>query len=115
VAAAREAVIAGLPAFAVSIVAVDWTEFSYAAGLSRKIACHYLSGGLPNDLFLNINVPGAAEEEIQGVRMTRQAPSRFREFFQREEGGKNPDYLLKGDFIVLSEDELKRDQNYQDT
>lgn len=104
IAAAREGVISGIPSFAVSLGAFEWDDFSYAFDLTRKIALRYLERSLPADLFLNVNVPGLKPHEIQGIRFTRQAPSKFVELFEREKDGAPDCFRLKGKIVVLGGD-----------
>jgi 5'-nucleotidase len=77
VACAREAIINGLPAIAVSSVfprhaPVDiqciWRT---AADMVRRLAQQVLQRGLPPQTLLNVNVPGMEPEQIKGVRITR--------------------------------------------
>jgi 5'-nucleotidase len=102
IAAAREGVISGIPAFAVSVAAFEWREFSYAVDLTKRIAFQYLAGGFPPDYFLNVNVPGVLPGEIRGIRLTRQAPSRFVEMFEKVDHPDGGTYRLSGEIRVLS-------------
>ncbi len=104
IAAAREGVISGIPAFAVSIGAAQWGDFSYAMNLTKKIALRYLSKAFPQDYFLNVNIPAVKASGIRGIRLTRQAPSKFVELFDREEENGELYYRLKGEMLVLSQD-----------
>lgn len=69
VAAAIEGAILGIPSFAVSLVGFERFQFDRAAEVARDVAERILDDGLPEDVFLNVNVPGG---EIRGVRCTRQ-------------------------------------------
>ncbi len=102
--AAREGVISGIPSFAVSIAAFEWNDFSYALNLTKRIARCYLSGKFPPDYFLNVNIPAVARTKVRGIRLSRQAPSRFVELFERAERKGKPSYLLKGKISVLKQD-----------
>ncbi len=77
VAAAMEAAICGLPAFAVSVASNQADDFAPAARFARALAEKILSQGLPEGCFLNVNVPAVSEEEIAGVTLTRQGPLRY--------------------------------------
>ncbi len=78
VAAAMEATLMDVPAFAISLdsrrfAAEDFREAAgFAAYLTRLISKH----GLPNDTFLNVNVPAG---EIRGVQLTRQGKRNYTE------------------------------------
>jgi 5'-nucleotidase len=76
VTAAMEAVIAGLPAVAVSLEVpdgytslIDFAPAAYAAGIAVR---NVFTNGLPNETLLNVNVPFLKQEEIHGFRITRQ-------------------------------------------
>lgn len=76
VAAAMEATLMGVPAFAVSLDAKQFASDDFevaarfAAHLARRIAEH----GLPADTLLNVNVPGGVP---RGVQITRQGKRRY--------------------------------------
>ncbi|MFO7983537.1 MAG: 5'/3'-nucleotidase SurE [Desulfuromonadales bacterium] len=74
VAAAMEATLMGVPAFAVSLdveagLSADYSGAArFATLLARKMKEHRL----PPDTFLNVNMPACPPEEVRGVRITRQ-------------------------------------------
>ncbi len=70
VAGAREGMLLGLPAIAVSDISYrgDHLETSGAAALA--IARFVLEHGLPAETLLNVNVPGLPLEEIAGIAVT---------------------------------------------
>ena len=76
VTAAMEAVIAGVPGVAVSLEIVEGyigeIDYGPAARAARKIVQHVINYGLPNEILLNVNVPFMSDEQIHGIRMTRQ-------------------------------------------
>ena len=78
VAAAMEAVIAGIPAIAVSIDSLEVTDPSLAAAFAARLAALMLrsdevrersAGDRP--LLLNVNVPNLPREGVRGVQVTR--------------------------------------------
>ncbi|MEE9219243.1 MAG: 5'/3'-nucleotidase SurE [Acidobacteriota bacterium] len=69
VAAAFEAALLGVPAFAVSRDSGHGDAYAAAAELASEVARHVLDRGLPPDTILNVNTPGAPP---RGVRFTRQ-------------------------------------------
>ena len=74
VAAAMEGAINNIPSIAVSINADhnEKIDFAPAADFAVRIARRILSnGGLPQDTFLNVNVPAIPGSQIKGVRITR--------------------------------------------
>lgn len=76
VTAAMEAAIWGLPAVAVSRNYIeDQAEqigFEPAARVAARIVQKVIENGLPKNVLLNVNVPALADEQIRGVRITRQ-------------------------------------------
>ena len=76
VAAAMEATLMGVPAFAVSLAGERFLDqdFGAAATFSRQLAERLLDKGLPLDTFLNVNVPAGCP---RGVRLTLQGKRRF--------------------------------------
>lgn len=78
VSAAMEAVIAGIPAIAVSIASYkDGISYDYAAGFAAYLAGLLLERKLPSDTLLNVNVPNLPPERIVGVKVTRQGRRRY--------------------------------------
>lgn len=72
VAAAMEATVFGVPAFAISVDSFEAeVDFGPAARFAARLAVHILQAGIPDNTFLNVNVPPIPEEEIHGVLFTR--------------------------------------------
>jgi 5'-nucleotidase len=72
VSAAMEGTILGIPSIAVSLASRNNFRFGVAAAFAARVARRILRHGLPDDTLLNINVPNAAEEDVRGVKVTRQ-------------------------------------------
>lgn len=78
VSAAMEAVIAGIPAIAVSVASYrDDISFEYAARFAAYLSEMLLNRKLPPDTLLNVNVPNLPVEQIEGVEVTRQGRRRY--------------------------------------
>ena len=107
VSAAREGLINGIPAIAISQGKEQNRDFSYATGLLRDFLHGYRHQHLPKDTFLNVNIPPIPFSKIKGVRVTKQAHSRFVEWFEshstKNANGKKS-YLLYGDMEVINPD-----------
>lgn len=78
VSAAMEAVIIGVPAFAVSVASyakeIHWAGAAhFAARLASRLAAHRL----PPATLLNVNAPDLPEGEIRGVRVTTQGDRQY--------------------------------------
>lgn len=81
VSAATEATMFGVPALAVSLDVSTrksgHIDYSYAAIFAANLCERVMrQGGLPTGTLLNVNVPGGDPQQIQGVRVCKQA--RFR-------------------------------------
>lgn len=71
VAAAMEGRFLGLPAIAVSLAGDRPTHYATAARVSVELVQRVLSGALPADTILNVNVPDVPWDELQGMQATR--------------------------------------------
>lgn len=102
VTAAMEAVIAGIPAIAVSLETLERhageIDFGPAAHAAGKVAQHVIENGLPSEILLNVNVPFLKDDEIRGFRLTRQG---LRVYHSRLDEGLDPRgrpfYWIAGD------------------
>ena len=87
VTAAMEAAIGGLPGVAVSLDSPEnhlgALDYRPAARLARRVVANVLRYGLPKDTFLNVNVPYLPEEQIKGIRITRQGLRLYRDRLDR--------------------------------
>lgn len=72
VSAAKEGTIRGVPSLAVSLCGEPPYHFSTALIYVRRLAKLILAHGLPDDCYLNVNVPNLAMEQISGITFTRQ-------------------------------------------
>jgi 5'-nucleotidase len=71
VAGAIEALILGVPSFAVSLSARENFRFAEAAEVAAQIAGMVLGDGLPVGTLLNVNVPNLPVAELKGTAITR--------------------------------------------
>jgi 5'-nucleotidase len=76
VSAAMEATLMGVPAFAISLDLLSGERLDYTAAgcFALDLASTILRQGLPNDTFLNVNIPVGTP---RGMRMTRQGKRRY--------------------------------------
>ena len=76
VTAAMEAVIAGIPAIAVSLETLDGhvgeIDYGPAARAALQVVRQVIENGLSHEILLNINVPFLPDEKIRGFTLTRQ-------------------------------------------
>ncbi len=102
VSAAAEGAIMGIPSIAVSIASFTKKEFAYAGKFTRQLAQTVLQNGLPGGTLLNVNVPALPEQEIQGVKITRQGKGRYEEAFDKRTDPNNRVYYwLTGKRMIL--------------
>jgi 5'-nucleotidase len=71
VAAAMEGRFLGLPAIAVSLAGDRPTHYETAAQVTLDLVKRLLSGSLPADTILNVNVPDIPLEQLAGMQATR--------------------------------------------
>ena len=107
VSAAREGLINGIPAIAISQGKEQTTDFAYSLQLVEELVQAYREAVIPRDVFLNVNVPPVPSAHVKGVRITKQAHSKFAEWFEAVErpgsNGKRP-YAVRGEIEILRPD-----------
>lgn len=78
VAAAIEATLMGIPAIAVSLATLErHGHFPEAAQVAVRVARQVIDNGLPEDTFLNVNVPNCPNDELKPPLVTRQGKRSF--------------------------------------
>lgn len=105
ISAAREALINSIPAIAVSLCSRTFQDFSASTGMIRTLIEGYRSALFSRQIMLNVNVPAFAPSQITGVKITKQAVSRFIEEFVTDEAhdGKKV-YTLAGEIELMDPD-----------
>jgi 5'-nucleotidase len=103
VGAAREAALNGIPGMAVSIFRtekpLDFQGMSqFIANLTNKIHDYEL----PPGTFLNINAPHIPIDQVNGIRITRQASNNVSKHFERRTDPKNRSYYWYGRVSQMS-------------
>jgi len=93
VSAATEGRINGIPSFAISLTSYRSTNFGPAARFAAKLAMHMKNLNLPQGVFLTVNVPDLPEEEIKGVKFTRQGLAVYEEVYLRRIDPKGRTYF----------------------
>jgi len=99
--AAVEAGIEGIPAIGFSLLDYDWNaDFDQVRSFIKKITLQTLENGLPQGTILNVNFPKLKEEQIQGIKICRQAKAYWLEKFDKRQTPQGKDYYwLTGEFI----------------
>lgn len=110
VTAAMEAVIAGIPGFAFSLVSPDEhpeeLDYGPAAEVAREIVTRVVEAGLPRDLLLNVNVPYLRREQMKGILVTRQGLRVYRDKLERRLDPRGrPYYWIGGEYPTGVPDE----------
>ncbi len=98
--AAMEAAIEGIPAIGFSLLDYSHNaDFSSAAIFAQRIARQVLEEGMPKGVLLNVNIPARPMEQIQGIRLCRQANAKWvEEFMERTDPRGRKYYWLTGRF-----------------
>jgi len=102
VTAAMEAMIAGLPALAVSLDSEhepsSVEDYRSAANVARILAERVRDLGLPSGVLLNVNVPARPQQELRGMTLTRQGLRVYRDaLVRREDPRGRPYYWIGGE------------------
>lgn len=114
VSAALEATLMGVPAFAISLdlLSGDPTAYTAAGRFAQELAATVMRHGLPEDTFLNVNVPAGTP---RGVRITRQGKRRYEDMIVEKVDPRGRKYYWIGggqcqfepiagsDFLALAE------------
>jgi 5'-nucleotidase len=96
VAAAKEASLYGVPALAVSIQGGDHPAYETAARFIQQLVPKVWIKGLPNGVFLNINIPDSAVDSAYDVKITHQGCDLYNECFEKRRDPRNRVYYWQG-------------------
>lgn len=107
VSAAMEASMEGINAIGFSLL--DFSseaDFSPCKKYVQAIMRNVLEHGIPNGKLLNVNIPKLPADEIQGIKICRQAESRWIERFDEKlDPIGQPYYWMAGDFVLMDDRE----------
>lgn len=102
VSAALEGAILGIDAIAFSLNAWKGGDFSAGRASIQHVVKSVLANNLPDGVLLNVNIPDLPADEIKGIKVTRQAESRWQEsFVERIDPMNKPYYWIAGEFVDL--------------
>ena len=102
---AREGFINRVPAAAISLCSPTFQDFTASMEIARRLAESYRQGILPLNVMLNVNVPALPRQKIKGVKIVKQAASRFvEEFVLEEEKDGKKIYTLAGEIEIFDSD-----------
>ena len=99
--AAVEGGIEGIHSIGFSLLDFSWdADFTASKIYMEQVATQVLKNGLPNGTLLNVNIPKGKPEEINGIKICRQARAKWvEEFDQREDPYGRNYFWLTGKFI----------------
>lgn len=96
VAAAREAALLSLMSIAVSINSFRPGYYEDAAEFTENFTMQMLSRGLPEGVFLNVNIPDKPLKCIHGICISRQGTAVSRQGFEKRIDPRNRPYYWQG-------------------
>jgi 5'-nucleotidase len=96
VSAATEGTILGIPSVAISLTSVKGGDMSASQLFAKKVVKQVLQNGLPKGILLNVNVPNVPQDEIKGVRITKQGDIVFQDEFEKREDPRGKIYYWMG-------------------
>lgn len=105
--AAIEAGIEGVPAIGFSLCDYSWeADFEAARESILKIVREALKNKLTKGVVLNVNIPKVPKDNIQGIKVCRQARANWKEKFDKRTNPMGRDYYwLTGEFELLDKGE----------
>ena len=118
VAGAFEGMLLGARSFAISITSHKPENFPAAGKVAHKVAKYILAHGLPEDVFLNVNLPDVPFEKLNGMAFTCMGRRNYQdEIIVRQDprggtyywiGGANPDHYetAGSDFEAIGKEQV---------
>lgn len=105
ISAAREGIINRIPSMALSLCSRSFNDFRASVDTANKLIEGHRAGLFPKEILINVNIPALPPGKIKGIRVTKQASSRFIEEFVKEKShdGKRV-YSLAGEIEVYDKD-----------
>lgn len=101
ISAAREALINRVPSMAISLCSREFRDFTAAAEIAGQLVNGFNEGAFPKDVLMSVNVPAVTSDLIMGVKVTKQADSRFiEEFIYKSSKQGEKIYQLAGEIEI---------------
>lgn len=99
--AAREGALSQIPSVGFSLLNYKYdADFTQAALYAERVVSYVLKNGLPNGVFLNVNIPDIPS--LKGMKVVRQSAGKWvEEFIEREDPRERKYYWLTGRFENL--------------
>lgn len=106
VSAATEGTILGIPSIAFSLTTYVDFDFTYSKKVAKIIALAVLKNGLPPGILLNVNIPPVTEDQIKGIKITKQGRSRWNDYFEKRVDPQGREYFwLTGTMNNIEDDD----------
>jgi len=105
--AAVEGAIEGIPSVGFSLGDYSWRgDFTLAAKIARMVSEDVLNAGTTYGTALNVNIPKVSEADFKGLKVCRQASSKYDEAFEeRQDPYGRAYYWMTGKFSILEANE----------
>ena len=105
--AAMEGAIEGIPSLGFSLLDFSWdADFSAAKVYMEMIIRNVFHHGMPKNTLLSVNIPNVSQEQINGVKVCRQARAKWVEEFDHRQDPHGRDYYwLTGKFTNMDKGE----------
>lgn len=99
--AAVEAALEGIPSIGFSLCDFAYdADFSVARYAAEKVITQVLKNGLADKTLLNVNIPKVKLEELEGIKICRQAMAKWEEEFDARKDPHGREYFwLTGKFV----------------
>jgi 5'-nucleotidase len=110
VAGAREGALLGIPSLAISVTAWTGCRFDYATKFATRLVRRIARKGLPDNSFLNINIPNKPARQIKGANLTRLGTRTYRNIIDRRTDPRGKSYYWISGTPVWKRE---RDTDYQ--
>ena len=110
VSAAREGAIMDIPSMAVSLTSHTGTDFKYAGKVACMLAKKMIRKDLPLGTLLNVNVPDLPEDQIIGIRLTRQGKSKWDDIYEKRVDPNGSNYYWLTGNLMEADIEIEADQ-----
>lgn len=94
VGAALQGYFHSLPALAISVTAIKEVRYDVAAGIAAHLVELVARGRLPQETFLNVNVPNVPLADIKGVEITRLGRRAYHDAVKEGHDGKRTYYWI---------------------
>ena len=106
-AAVLEGALAGVPSVGFSLNNYSLNaDFGPSETFIKSIASNVITGGLPDGVCLNVNIPDVSVEKIIGIKLCRQAAGTWQEDFdEREDPNGRKYYWMKGVYVHTGDGE----------